>query len=287
MKSTPRKRPPSLMAVGAHADDIENQAGGTLEKYFRHGYEIVYVMSTNNMSGSVASLDADGNVVAREEPTTEMMARRKRECANAAREWNTEAIHLDYPQRHYRNEKLEMVELRYGAPVPPTTTADTPSIITAGEDPTAVEGLVALILKSQPECIFTHTVATHNPEHFGTALLVTNAYWKAWERGYRGGLLYWVDDDTNFGPAFRRFETYVDCSPFLDRKMELIGKHECQMPHWRRPDFGHRIVALEWGKVCGCLAAETFIWCNRPVHTEEGRPPEYGSLTLELYQNER
>ncbi len=287
MKTTPHTQPPVIMAVGAHADDIENQVGGTLEKYFRHGYKIAYVMSTNNMSGRVSSLDANGNMVTKEEPTTEMMARRKRECVDAAREWNTEPIHLDYPQRHYHNERLEVVKLKYGAPVPPTTTADTPSILTAGEDPDAVEHLASLILEKNPECIFTHTVATHNPEHFGTALLVTNAYWKAWEQGYRGGLLYWVDDETKYGPAFRRFETWVDFSPFLDRKMELIGKHACQMPKWRLPTFGHRLVGLEWGKVCGCLAAETFIWCNRPVDTEGSAPPTYGSLTLELYQNER
>ena len=287
MKAKPDKHAPSIMAVGAHADDIELQAGGTLEKYFRHGYEVVYVMSTNNMSGSFSSLDSDGSIITRQEPTTEMMARRKLECANAAREWNTEAIHLDYPQRHYRNEKLEVVTLKYGAPVPPTPAAGVPSILTAGEDPGAVERVVTLILEKNPECIFTHTVATHNPEHFGTALLVTNAYWNAWERGYRGGLLYWVDDETRYGPAFRRFETYVDYSPLLDRKMELSGKHDCQMPHWRDPGFGHRLVALEWGKVCGCLAAETFIWCNRPVHTEGHNPPAYGSLTLELYQNGR
>lgn len=77
------------MAIGAHADDIEIEVGGTLEKYFRLGYAVDYVMSTNNMSGSVNSLDADGHLVTKDEPCTEMMARRKRECADATREWKT------------------------------------------------------------------------------------------------------------------------------------------------------------------------------------------------------
>jgi len=285
MKSTPDQSAQVLMAVGAHADDIENEVGGTLEKYFLHGYEIVYVMSTNNMSGAVVSLDADGKLNATDEPNFEMMARRKRESADAAREWNTEPIHLDYPQRHYRDENCKVVKLRYGAPVPKSTTAEAPCIIMAGDEPEPVEKMAALILEKNPECIFTHGIATNNPEHFGTALLVANGYWKAWERGFRGGLLFWVEADARFGPAFRRWDTFVDYSPLLDRKMELIGKHKCQMPHAHLPDFGHRIIGLENGKVCGCLAAECFMWGNRPVHLEYGLP-RYGSLTQELFQND-
>jgi LmbE family N-acetylglucosaminyl deacetylase len=40
------------MAIGAHADDIEVCVGGTLLKYRDAGYEIDYVMSTNNFSGN-------------------------------------------------------------------------------------------------------------------------------------------------------------------------------------------------------------------------------------------
>jgi len=43
---------PSIMAVGAHCDDIEFTVAGTLLKYHReYNYDIVYVESTNNMSG--------------------------------------------------------------------------------------------------------------------------------------------------------------------------------------------------------------------------------------------
>jgi len=288
MKKTNVPRSPSVMAVGAHADDIEIEAGGTLEKYFRLGYAVDYVMSTNNMSGGVNSLDADGHLVGKDEPCTEMMARRKRECADATREWKTEAIHLDYPQRHYRNENLELVELRFGTPVPPVTTAEIPCIITAFKFPEAVRRMADLILEKDPECIFTHNVASHNPEHFGTALLVTTAYWQAWEQGYRGGLLFWIEADHPFlGHSYRRWETFVDYSPHLNRKMEMIGKHQCQMPHAHKEDFPHRLVGLDRGKACGCLAAEWFVWCNRPVRTDSTTFPTAGPLTNELFLNQR
>ena len=62
-----------IMAVGAHADDIEGNAGGTILKYRKLGYDLVYVMSTNNMSGSWQSVDAKGKVTSRAVPWYEMM----------------------------------------------------------------------------------------------------------------------------------------------------------------------------------------------------------------------
>lgn len=276
------------MAIGAHADDIEINVGGTLEKAFRNGYEIVYVMSTNNMSGSVATLGADGKRTVTQEPNTEMILRRKRECDDAAREWGTVPIHLDHPQRHYTDENLQRVDLRYGSPVPGCITGSVPSILTACEDKESIERVANLILEKNPELVFTHPLATYNPEHYCTTLLVANGYWKAVEQGYRGGLLFWVEPETRFGPAYHRWETFIDYSPYLDRKMEVLGKHACQMPNAHLPTFGHRILADEYGKACGCRAAECFIWGRRPDPREGQRSfPAYGSITLELHQNGR
>lgn len=286
MKTLPNSIPKKIMAVGAHADDIEINVGGTFEKSFRAGYEIVYVMSTNNMSGEVAVLDANGKRQISKEPNTQMIHRRKREAADAAKEWNTEPIHLDHPQRHYTDENLQRVDLRYGAPVPGSVQGNVPSILTACELAGPIEQLANLILEKNPELLFTHPLATYNPEHFCTTLLVANAYWKAVEQGYQGGLLFWIEPETRFGNAYIRWETYIDYSPLLDRKMELIGKHLCQMPNFKMQDFGHRILAKELGNACGCLAAECFIWGNRPNH-REGIRPAYGSLSLELLNNGR
>lgn len=155
----------AVMAVGAHADDIEIGAGGTLEKYFRNGYEVVYVMSTNNMSGRVSWLDENGVRQRKDEPNTEMMARRKRECDAAAAEWNTKPIHLDHPQRHYLDENLQRVDLIYGAPVPGSVKGPVHSILTACEEKGSIEEMTRLILEKNPEVVLTHPLATYNPEH--------------------------------------------------------------------------------------------------------------------------
>lgn len=273
---------PSLMAVGAHADDIENECGGTLLKAREAGYEIIYVMSTNNMSGSVSSLDENGQRHTREEECSAMMARRKRECAAAAAELGTEPIHLDHPQRHYTNAALERVKLQYGAPLPGAAPTSVPTIVTAYEDRESVGRLTALILKHRPELILTHSLTPYNVEHWCTAMLVVTAFWPAVEAGHRGGLLFWKENFTKFGLAAARWHTFVDTSPYLDRKMALIGKHACQMPNAHLPDFGHRILSQEWGKANGCLAAECYDWCRKPDVPQDDGSPVFGSITNEL-----
>jgi len=277
----------SIMVVGAHADDIEIQAGGTLLKYRDAGYDVVYVMATNNMSGGVNELLDDGSIRTTHESTIEMMARRKSECDAAAEVLGATPIHLDHPQRHYwTGPGDEAPELRYGCALPPGVPHDVPTILTACEDPESIRRLADLILEKDPECVFTHDVACVNPEHFCTSLLTTQSYWLAVEDGYRGALLHWREGCTRLGESNCRWETFVDYTPLLDRKMALIGIHRCQMPKAHLPTFGHRTLAVRWGRGCGCGAAEVFNWVRRAdCRTDEGIA--YPPLTLELVQNTR
>src|SRR5512135_2108474 len=48
-KEKPRK---CIMVFGAHADDVEEMAGGTLAKYIAEGYQGVYVCVVNNFAGN-------------------------------------------------------------------------------------------------------------------------------------------------------------------------------------------------------------------------------------------
>lgn len=282
----------TVMAIGAHADDIEIEVGGTLAKYHAAGYEVIYVMSTNNMSGNV-QVWQDGKIVRLpQEPPVPMMQRRKRECTAAARLLGAEPIHLDHPQRHYNTGNgMEMVQIQFGSPLADGIPAHTPSILTACEDQASIEKLADLILEKNPECILTHGVAQVNIEHFATSLLVVRSFWNAVERGFNGGLLQWREHHTVHGDFNCRWETFIDCSAYLERKMELIGMHQCQMPKAHLPDFAHRLLSLSWGQACGVGAAECFTWVRRPARCDvpgSSMPnPVYGELTLELIQNSR
>ena len=101
----------TLMAIGAHADNIELNVGGTLAKYREMGYDVVYVMSTNNMSGGWSKLRPD-----------------------------------------------------------------TPTILTAHEDKTAVRKLAELMLKHKPEAVMTHGPVMVDMEHVGTCMPDTGSF---------------------------------------------------------------------------------------------------------------
>jgi LmbE family N-acetylglucosaminyl deacetylase len=269
---------------------LEIHVGATLVKYRDLGYEIVYVMSTNNMSGGNSVLQDDGSIVTTHEAPLDMMARRKRECDDAARVLGTTPIHLDHPQGGYFNEDgKERVLLNYGCPMPEGIPTDVPSILMAGKDNASIERLANLILERDPECVMTHSPSDANIEHCATSILVTLAFWKAVEQGYEGGLLFWNEGHTLNGDFYCRWDTHVDGTGYLDRKMELIGLHRCQKPTAHYPDHGQRLLSQWRGKVTGCEVAELFIWVRRPTRrstTLTGKcTPILGELTTELIQN--
>lgn len=243
----------ALMAVGAHADDIEFNVGGTLLKYHSLGYEIDYVMSTNNFSGTWKVRQDDGSLK-RVQPTWEdMMAKRKEEAAAAAAEVGTEPVFLDHPQTRYLNAAGDTVEVRYGAEVPGDFGPDTPTILTALADPEAVKVMTDLIVERNPEAVMVHGMISNNLEHVATCLLVTKAYRLAVEVGYQGMLLHWHEPGVgHFGDAYQCWDTYVDATDFWERKIEWIGAHASMVPNPAEADYFSPDV------IRGCAQGEAF-----------------------------
>jgi LmbE family N-acetylglucosaminyl deacetylase len=282
----------TVMAVGAHADDIEVNAAATLLKYHDLGYEVIYVMATNNMSGITSELHEDGSITRIREAPIAMMERRKRECADAAGVLGATPIHLDHPQRHYNTgDGDETLELRYGCALPEGVAEDIPTILTACDNAASIERLADLILGKDPECVLTNGVSNVNIEHSATSILVTKAFWKAVEQGYEGGLLHWNEGHTLNGDHNCRWDTFIDGNGYLERKMALIGLHRCQMPTTHLPEHGHRLLSQWRGKACGCENAEVFNWVRKPVRYSAKvsgvYSPVMGELTTELIQNSR
>ncbi|MFC1454202.1 PIG-L deacetylase family protein [Verrucomicrobiota bacterium] len=272
-----------IMSIGSHADDIEAATGGLLAKFHDQHYEIVYIMSTNNMSGNVRELQPDGSFKNWKETPIPMMKRRKRECDDAAALLDTKPIHLDHPQRHYNGKDGKQIELRYNCDLPEGVPENVPSILTAYEDKKSRKRLVDLILENDPACIFSHGLCSGNIEHVATSLLVTKSYWEASDAGYKGALLNWREDYTSFGLNNTQWDTFIDISDYLDKKMELLGKHACQMPTAHYPDHGHRLRALKRGVACGCKAAEIFTWVSHDRRPDlDGTLPFYSPLLAEL-----
>jgi LmbE family N-acetylglucosaminyl deacetylase len=213
-------------------------------------------MSTNNMAGSWSEVQADGSVTVTRPPTLAMMERRKAEAAEGARRFGTVPIHLDHPQRHYNDRNGNVVEVRYGSALPEGVPPDVPTILTAHEHENCLHPLIALIRQHDPVWILTHSMAQLDQEHVGTSLLVTKGFGEAAKSGYEGGVLHWREGFTHLGQLNAAWDIFVDITEYLDRKIDLIATHRCQIPKPNRPDFPPRVRALAWGNACGCESAE-------------------------------
>lgn len=239
----------SLLVVGAHADDHEMQTGSTMFKYHERGYKIVYVMTTNNMSGSWAERY-------RKPPWYVIMPQREKEAEEAAETcFGSEVIYLGHPQRHYRNRNGDQIDLRYGAPVPDCIGENTPTILTAFEDSASVERFARIILEQNPECIISQAMISENPEHYCTALLTFKAFQLAQKKGYAGSLIYYNEVVTvKFGDFFTRWDTFIDTTGYYSKKLHAVGIHACQKPHPEKLDFED----FTRGEKCGCQEAEVY-----------------------------
>jgi LmbE family N-acetylglucosaminyl deacetylase len=260
----------SIMAIGAHADDIEINIGGTCLKDRERGYDLIYVMSTNNMSGRFCKITSEGKAQWWVPPYDELQLQRKREAQKAA-DWfgAGEVIHLDHPQRHFTRHDGSKAEIHYGIERPDCVPPQRPTILTAHEHPEHVQHLADLILKHNPEAVITHGPIMADMEHVGTCLLVSKAYLKAIEAGYTGMLVHWLDTLKDlphalFGKSYLRWDSFIDISGYWERKLDSVEIHACQIPDARR------LTLPAWGPACGCQHAEAVTivhWGKQPEHS--------------------
>jgi len=243
-----------LMTIGAHADDIEFSAGGTCLKYHKAGYDIDYIMSTNNMSGQLHIVEKDNSITRKECIPEKMMPIRKRECDKAASMLGAVPIHLDHPQRHYAGTDGTKITEGYGIPSPCGIPMERPPIMTAHEDASSVRRLAEIILERGPEAVLTHSPVTESPEHYATALLVAKACRQAMANEYEGLLLFWNEQtqSTFLRNTFCSWDSFIDISEFSQKKYDLIRCHITMVPFPERMDY------LDFSPWCGCAVAEPF-----------------------------
>lgn len=288
------KKSSAVMGVAAHCDDIEFLFGGTLLKYYeKYDYDIIYVESTNNMSGGWAVRDGKPELPPGDYKRTQKevfpgrfvwnvpwfieMPQRKKEAADAAACFGTVPIFLDYPQRHYHDEELNRIELTYGAPLPGCVSPGTPTIVTAHDSSEEVSKVKKLILEKDPEVIITHAPVDYTEEHTATCHLIRKAFDRARKEGYDGSLVFAHPVTSGlYGKFFDLFDTFVDITGFEDKKRFVLGKHACQVPFPEKLD----LEDIPRGKRCGVGAAELFF-------VFELSQSRSGALSDELRKNYR
>jgi len=236
----------NILAIGAHPDDIESYAAGTLAKYSKAGHKVFMATATNGNVGS-ATLSME-----------EIAAVRKQEAANSAAHIGAEYICLDYDDEMFFEDKaarLKFIDLvRY-------CRADV--ILTHNpEDYNPDHELTSKIINDIAVMIPIGKIVTENPPYDRIP-----------------AIFYW--EPVN-GMGFVPTE-YVDITDVMEIKMAMCREHKSQN-QWMKDNYSETlgreeteffdnfmISARYRGIQCGVKYAEGFIAANDAFRVRPAR----------------
>jgi len=189
-----------IMVFGAHADDIEQIAGGTLAKYIDEGYEGVYVVVINNTAGCLIEKapglwDFDKKVFIHPvslntypPDALETIQIRTEEALQAAAVFVAVPVFLNFRELviwQGRKKCLFGTEEYYDFNPPGRSAV---SISTRLSE--QINVVVKLLGKYKPEIIITHTLGGEKHDHGNSAYLMYLAFIKARSMGIPVGKLW-------------------------------------------------------------------------------------------------
>jgi LmbE family N-acetylglucosaminyl deacetylase len=185
----------TVLAIGAHPDDIEFSCTGTLMKLMKEGYEIYYVIATNGESGFKTGIKT----------RKERVKIRHTEQLNAARKLGIKKVFfLGYKDGFLHNSD----DLR--------------------------RKLVIIIKKLRPEIIFTFDPANtsfgnlnlNHRDHRNIGISVFDAVFAAKNKYMYPGKPHRVNVIYFFGS--HKPDCYVNINKYLKRKIEILREHKSQ-----------------------------------------------------------
>jgi len=245
----------TLVAVSAHADDAEINAGGTMAKWAAEDGDVHIVMVTNNCSGTILPPSGDESQ-GRRLPPQETMAIRRREQEAAAALLNAKVHYLGYCQRHFWDGEREVSE-GYGAVPAPPGIAGSPPVLIAFLEREPVRRMADLLASLKPDLVLTQTPLDLDPEHHAVASMVWRAFRERPRELGRVPLRFWTPgsscQDGLLDPGYDHIE---DISAFYERKLELFRCHASQASRLRLDMIQRR--ARDWGEKTGVRYAEPF-----------------------------
>jgi LmbE family N-acetylglucosaminyl deacetylase len=237
-KGKPRK---CILVFGAHADDVDEIAGGTLARYIAEGYQGVYVCVTNNLAGCLlerAPGDKGGpNFSISKSPHTypiealETHQIREIEARAAAEVYGAVPVFLNFYEPEFWEGRKLMI---YGSKEymrfnPPGRT----QVSLATRYSKDIEVVVGLLKQYQPEIIIIHTLGGEKLDHGNSAYLMYLAYQRAISTGIPVGKLWmkvdgWLLDDVAQKTGRGKPDVQIDVKNYLTTKYEALNKHLSQ-----------------------------------------------------------
>lgn len=233
----PRK---CIMVFGAHADDVDEIAGGTFAKYIASGYKGVYVCVTNNLAGcnleKTPFFDGPRFTVS-DSPMNypvgglETSQIRSEEARAAAAVYGAIPVFLDFCEPEiYLGRKVIIYGtqdfLNYGAP-------GRKQISLATRYSENVNVVYELLQQYEPEIVITHTLGGEKLDHEGTAYMVYLAFKKAMSNNVHVGKLWmtvngWLLDNNAQKNGRGRPDVRINVKDYLPIKYEALNKHVSQ-----------------------------------------------------------
>ena len=242
----------TIMVIGAHADDIEVQAGGTLAKYLDKGYKGVYILATDDSAG--ICLDENGEYKRFLLPR-ESKDERHLEAEEGAAIFGLKPIFLDFKQRFFCDRKDNFYYFGTEEYIRMAIPESRDCILSAPEKRNCVDLLKNIIIEEEPEIIFTHQLDL-DPEHRNVSSLVFKAF-KLAEQEVELGTLY------NWGPTSAgeikhiKPDMLIDISKYFKIKLESCYVYKSQVDETFKRIVNQR--AEWWGKELGVPYGEAFI----------------------------
>lgn len=234
----PRK---CIMVFGAHADDVDEIAGGTFAKYIDQGYEGIYVCYTNNTAGCnlerTPYYDEGPDFTVSGAPgiypasALESIQIREEEARQAASVYGAIPVFLYFRETWFWQGRkpcpIGSDEFhQYQPPGRQIISVATRS----GED---INVVFDLLKQYQPEIVITHTLGGEKHDHGNGAYMMYLAFKKAMEQNIPVGKLWmtvngWLldEDAQNNGRGIP--DVKIEVHNYLDTKYEALNKHVSQ-----------------------------------------------------------
>ncbi len=255
----------TILSVGAHHDDVELRAGGTLAKYAKEGSKIIYAVASTTPHYYPAPADAESVEFL---SNNEVISLRKKEAEKGAEIIGADEAHFfDFKSMYwYKNNTADRVyldgiscasrHLRYLEEEIPGREF----MVSAHRVEAAVGFMADFIREKEVDIVLTHSPDDCHWEHYAAANLMLQAARKlkkdgtsvslyGWEFGGAGSLCF------GFHPS--RFE---DITGTIDVKCRALSVFKSQF-HDHNPEMfirRARTRAAAYGRLCGFEYAEPF-----------------------------
>ncbi len=255
--------------MGAHHDDIELRAGGTLARYARAGADVIYAVVTTTphyfpWQDEIETGDYRCN--------NEVVSLRKKESRQGAGIIGASQVHfLDYKSLYwYKPGTVDRIfpdGIRYDSSDLAYLENEIPGkefIVTAHAVEEAVRDIAGFIADHGADIVLTHSADDGHWEHYLTSKFVLAAVRKLVGHGKDIGFYGWEfggEGTLNHGFAPTHFE---DISNTIDIKCQALCVFKSQFPDHNPELFAvrARARAAAYGKLCGMEYAEPFIDFN-------------------------